>query len=92
MDFGRSQIAFFRELVLPEETRLITEKKISYLMMPIHEGSLHDSVKTKKVVYAENEAHTIFYQVCEMVLFCHRIGIFFRDFKLRKFVFSNAKR
>ncbi|XP_061396244.1 tribbles [Musca vetustissima] len=40
----------------------------------------------------ETEARTLFHQICETVLICHRNGIILRDLKLKRFFFIDEAR
>ncbi|XP_073840818.1 tribbles pseudokinase 2 [Musca autumnalis] len=40
----------------------------------------------------ETEARTLFHQICETVLICHRNGIILRDLKLKRFFFVDESR
>lgn len=40
----------------------------------------------------ETEARTLFHQICETVLICHRNGIILRDLKLKRFFFVDEAR
>lgn len=46
----------------------------------------------KKHRLCETEARSLFHQICETVLFCHRNGIILRDLKLKRFFFVDEAR
>lgn len=70
-----------------------------YILMPDHYGNLHSLVEmnsngafqhsTTIKSFSERRVQPIFKQIVSLVDFCHKIGIYFRDFRLRKFVFTN---
>lgn len=78
------------EKVWPRDTKLlksVTDKKF-YIVSLRHYGTLHSYVIDKKKL-SETECRLIFYQILQIVAFCHERGIVLRDIKLRKFVFTD---
>lgn len=75
-----------------------------YIIFPDHFGNLHSLVQTNcnnfsslsaqdsVRLFSERRIQPIFKQIVALVDFCHKIGIFFRDFRLRKFVFIDRER
>jgi len=70
---------------------VINTSNQTYLFYNISKGDLHSFVRTKKRL-RENEARTLFRQICKVVKTCHEQGIILRDLKLRKFIFSDIDR
>jgi serine/threonine protein kinase len=58
-----------------------------YLFTPVHYGSLHSFIQSRKQRLTEDEVRPIYRQIVRLVAFCHRLGLVVRDLKLRKFVF-----
>lgn len=73
-----------------------------YIIFPDHYGNLHSlltnsnnfnpSAKDTACLFSERRIQPIFKQIVALVDFCHKIGIYFRDFRLRKFVFLDRER
>jgi serine/threonine protein kinase len=77
-----------KQCIIPDGTESIPgENGIWYVLMPDHHGSLHSHVQSRRSVFTERQAQPIFKQIVVLVEFCHQIGFYLRDFKLRKFVF-----
>ncbi|KAL3091623.1 hypothetical protein niasHT_024205 [Heterodera trifolii] len=96
-----------RDSLLPlSQLRLATSSARSgffYVLLPDHHGNLHQLVEEGENVgpdrrncetirWTEGRMKPILKQMATLVEFCHRIGLFFRDFRLRKFVFSDSER
>lgn len=68
--------------------------------MPDHHGNIHSLVVQNASsapnasirIFSERRIQPIFKQIVTLVEFCHRIGLYFRDFRLRKFVFIDKER
>lgn len=66
--------------------------------MPSHHTSLSFKVKDQKgprngaVKLSEKEVQSLVYQIVEMMELCHRVGLFFGDFKYDKFVFTDPEK
>lgn len=73
-----------------------------YILLPDHYGNLHSLVEMNSngaltqnstiKTFSERRIQPIFKQIVSLVDFCHKIGIYFRDFRLRKFVFNNKEK
>jgi serine/threonine protein kinase len=44
------------------------------------------------VCFGEKRIQPILKQIAILLEFCHRIGLYFRDFRLRKFVFTDSEK
>ncbi|XP_013119293.2 tribbles [Stomoxys calcitrans] len=58
-------------------------------------GAIYEDLHTylrEKHRLCETEARSLFHQICETVLICHRNGIILRDLKLRRFFFIDKAR
>ncbi|KAI1730584.1 protein kinase domain-containing protein [Ditylenchus destructor] len=94
------EFAKLKNLLIPEETLTIYGNNGNwYVLLPHHQGNLHsmmrstssDSSATSKIC-SERRIQPIFKQIVTLVDFCHRNGIYFRDFRLRKFVFVDKEK
>lgn len=90
-----------KNLLVPEETLTIFgENGNWYVLLPHHQGNLHSMLRstssdpsvTSNKICSERRVQPIFKQIVALVDFCHRIGIYFRDFRLRKFVFVDKEK
>ncbi|KAI6240155.1 Protein kinase domain-containing protein [Aphelenchoides fujianensis] len=90
-----------RRLLMPEETRVLQgDRDRFYIVSPAHQGSLFAFARTKnrsatvrppKAPWTEAQSHAIFRQVVQLVVLCHRIGIYLRDFRLQKIVYTDKE-
>jgi hypothetical protein len=69
------------------------------LLLPDHHGTLHQLLEENELSdgggparLEEGRVQPILKQVALVVEFCHRIGLYFRDFRLRKFVFVDSEK
>ncbi|KAI6173551.1 Tribbles-like protein 3 [Aphelenchoides besseyi] len=93
--------AELRRLLMPTETRVITgERGLYYIITPDHQESLHTILRTESASatvrplgspWTESQSRAIFRQIVQLVAFCHRIGIYLRDFRLQKIVFTDRE-
>uniref|UniRef100_A0A915E8Y7 Protein kinase domain-containing protein n=1 Tax=Ditylenchus dipsaci TaxID=166011 RepID=A0A915E8Y7_9BILA len=91
-----------KNLLIPDETQAIQGENGNsnwYVLLPDHQGNLHSLTSgscsngdSSPKVFSERRIQPIFKQIVALVEFCHRIGIYFRDFRLRKFVFTDKER
>lgn len=59
------------------------------------DGAIYEDLHTylrEKHRLCETEARSLFHQICETVLICHRNGIILRDLKLKRFFFVDESR
>jgi serine/threonine protein kinase len=61
--------------------------------LPDHQGNLHSVVQPPQnsSLFTEQKTQSIFRQIVQLVELCHRCGLYFRDFRLRKFVFVDKE-
>lgn len=89
--------------MIPEGFKSIrAQNGMWYILLPDHYGNLHSlvemnsngtsSLQRNNKSFSERRVQPIFKQIVNLVDFCHKIGIYFRDFRLRKFVFTNKQR
>uniref|UniRef100_A0A914HEL6 Protein kinase domain-containing protein n=1 Tax=Globodera rostochiensis TaxID=31243 RepID=A0A914HEL6_GLORO len=95
-----------RDLLLPLQQLLVVRSSIRaglvYVLLPDHFGNLHQLVEEENfgsdrrnassTRLTERRMQPILKQIATLVELCHRIGLFFRDFRLRKFVFTDSER
>jgi serine/threonine protein kinase len=91
-----------KQLLIPDDTESIRgDNGCWYVLLPDHQGNLHFLLNNNQVpefgqsacrIFSERRIQPIFKQIVALVDFCHRIGIYFRDFRLRKFVFTDKDR
>lgn len=85
-------------MILPDGLRVVAGEHPTagtwYLLMPDHHGNLHTHVQPLSqniTVFSERRTQQIFGQVVRLVELCHRCGLFFRDLRLGKIVFSDLE-
>ena len=92
-----------KNIVIPEGFKAIrAENGMWYILLPDHYGNLHSLVdmnsngtsnlQRNNKSFSERRVQPIFKQIVNLVNFCHKNWIYFRDFRLRKFVFTNKQR
>jgi serine/threonine protein kinase len=90
-----------RRLLMPEDLRVVRGSAgLWYVISPDHHGSLqttynggHSSCTTRNnSPWSEQECKVIFRQIVRLVAHCHRIGIYFGDFRLTKLVYTDKQR
>lgn len=71
------------------------------LLLPDHHGNLHQLMEDSEFDIlgsngpprlSEQRARPILGQIASLLEFCHRIDLYFRDFRLRKFVFVDSEK
>lgn len=70
------------------------------MLLPDHHGNLHQLLEENELSclnggparLSEERAQPILKQMALLLDFCHRIGLYFRDFRLRKFVFTDSEK
>jgi len=92
----------FREIrnyILPEDSIIIqAQSGVCYLLLPDHYGYLHSIERAyniheaKRSFGSEQLVQPIFKNIVRIVEFCHKAGLYFGDFRLRKFVFLDKDR
>jgi serine/threonine protein kinase len=79
-----------RESVLPRAVDVVVDReRRRYIFTPVHYGSLHSFIQSRKQRLNEDDIRPLFRQIVRIVAFCHRLGLVVRDLKLRKFVFTD---
>ncbi|KAI6244164.1 Protein kinase domain-containing protein [Aphelenchoides fujianensis] len=93
--------AELRRLLMPVETRILRgDRGLFYIISPTHQGSLYALSRTEntsatarqpEAPWTEAQSRAIFRQVVQLVALCHRIGIYLRDFRLQKIVYTDRE-
>jgi len=98
-----SEMKELKRLLMPEGTRVVQgeEKNLYYVISPDHQGSLITDWRTEKnsamarrsgSPWSEQQSREIFRQIVQLVHYCHKIGIYLRDFRLQTIVYSDRAR
>jgi len=82
-----------REMILPKGIQVLEAPGdgMKLLFVPCSHGSLHELMQHRDHRLNESTIRGLFSQIVRLVAFCHRFGILIRDFKLRRFVFTDQK-
>uniref|UniRef100_A0A1I7S9R5 Protein kinase domain-containing protein n=1 Tax=Bursaphelenchus xylophilus TaxID=6326 RepID=A0A1I7S9R5_BURXY len=85
------EAAELRRILLPKETRIISGRHLHYVISPNHDGNLQTyfTMHKEEQKLSELQSRAIFAQMVRMVQNCHQIGVYFRDFMLKKIVFTD---
>ncbi|CAD5230007.1 unnamed protein product [Bursaphelenchus okinawaensis] len=83
--------AELRRMLMPEGTRIISANRLHYVISANHAGNLQTYFTMQKAEQklSEQQSRSIFSQMVHMVHKAHQIGIYFRDFMLKKIVFTD---
>ncbi|KAI6191778.1 Protein kinase domain-containing protein [Aphelenchoides bicaudatus] len=94
-----SELRELKRMLMPEGVRVIkaATPKTFYIVSPSHQGSLHTFYNAELATaknqspWSEQESKIIFKQIVRLVSYCHKIGIYFGDFRLQKLVYTDRK-
>lgn len=95
--FGHQLIRGVRDIVPlnKQRTYIILAPAQTQSSSPSEGAGIYEDLHTylrEKHRLCESEARSLFHQICETVLICHRNGIILRDLKLKRFFFVDEAR
>lgn len=82
-------------MLMPQETRVISSERntVFHVISPDHQCNLQTmfAMRNNQEKMSELQSRSIFIQVTRMVHYCQKVGVYFRDFMLKKIVFADKE-